>query len=173
MKMKKYIIAICSLALIGTVQAGNPQRAGSAGASELLINPFARSAGWGGVNVAGVSGVDASFMNIAGIAATPGNTQVAFNNTQWLVGAGIQMNGATLIQRVSDVGFLNMGISAFDYGEWEVTTADQPEGCNNQSSKLSYQSWICAKIHRKHLRWRQRQNLQQLNIQLEYKWRLF
>ena len=64
MKMKKYIIAFCSLALIGTVQAGNPQRAGSAGASELLINPFARSAGWGGVNVAGVSGVDASFMNI-------------------------------------------------------------------------------------------------------------
>ena len=78
------------------------QRAGSAGASELLINPFARSAGWGSVNTAGASGMDAAFVNIAGIAATPGNTQVSFNNTQWLVGAGIQMNGATLIQRVSD-----------------------------------------------------------------------
>ena len=32
------------------------------------------------------------------------------------------------VQRVSDVGVLNMGISAFDYGEWEVTTTDQPEG---------------------------------------------
>ena len=70
--------------------------------------------------------MDASFVNIAGIAAMEGNTQVTFNNTQWLVGAGIQMNGATL--DVSDVGVLNMGISAFDYGEWEVTTTDQPEG---------------------------------------------
>ena len=128
MNMKKYIIAFCALALVGTVQAGNPQRAGSAGASELLINPFARSSGWGSVNVAGASGMDASFVNIAGIAAMEGNTQVTFNNTQWLVGAGIQMNGATLVQRVSDVGVLNMGISAFDYGEWEVTTTDQPEG---------------------------------------------
>lgn len=128
MNMKKYIIAFCALALVGTVQAGNPQRAGSAGASELLINPFARSSGWGSVNVAGASGMDASFINIAGIAAMEGNTQVTFNNTQWLVGAGIQMNGATLVQRVSDVGVLNMGISAFDYGEWEVTTTDQPEG---------------------------------------------
>ena len=41
MNMKKYIIAFCALTLVGTVQAGNPQRAGSAGASELLINPFA------------------------------------------------------------------------------------------------------------------------------------
>ena len=103
MNMKKYIIAFCALALVGTVQAGNPQRAGSAGASELLINPFARSSGWGSVNVAGASGMDASFINIAGIAAMEGNTQVSFNNTQWLVGAGIQMNGATLVQRVSDV----------------------------------------------------------------------
>ena len=38
------------------------------------------------------------------------------------------MNGATLVQRVSDVGFLYFRIGAFDYGEWEVTTEDQPEG---------------------------------------------
>src|SRR6056300_895946 len=117
MKLKSYIAAFLSVALMGTAYAGNPQRAGSAGASELLINPFARSSGWGSVNVAGASGMDASFINIAGIAAMEGNTQVTFNNTQWLVGAGIQMNGATLVQRVSDVGVLNMGISAFDYCE--------------------------------------------------------
>ncbi|MDB2502497.1 PorV/PorQ family protein, partial [Schleiferiaceae bacterium] len=128
MKLKSYIAAFLSVALMGTAYAGNPQRAGSAGAGELLINPFARSAGWGSVNVAGATGMDATFLNIAGIAATDLNTQVTFNNTQWLVGAGINMNGATLIQRVSDVGVLSMGLSAFDYGQWEVTTEDQPEG---------------------------------------------
>ena len=128
MKLKSYIAAFLSVALMGTAYAGNPQRAGSAGAGELLINPFARSAGWGSVNVAGATGMDATFLNIAGIAATDLNTQVTFNNTQWLVGAGINMNGSTLIQRVSDVGVLSMGLSAFDYGQWEVTTEDQPEG---------------------------------------------
>ena len=128
MKLKLYITTLFSVALIGSAFAGNPQRAGSAGASELLINPFARSAGWGSVNVAGASGMDASFVNIAGIAAFDGKSQVTFNNTQWLVGAGIAMNSATLIQRVSDVGVLSLGLSAFDYGQWEVTTENQPEG---------------------------------------------
>ena len=127
MKLKSYITVLFSVALVASVTAGNPQRAGSAGASELLINPFARSAGWGSVNVAGATGMDAAFVNIAGIAAA-GNTEVVFNNTQWLVGAGIQLNSASLVQRVSDVGVLSMGLTAFDYGEWEVTTEDQPEG---------------------------------------------
>jgi hypothetical protein len=52
MKLKSYIAAFLSVAVMGTANAGNPQRAGSAGAGELLINPFARSAGWGSVNVA-------------------------------------------------------------------------------------------------------------------------
>lgn len=128
MKLKVYFTALLAAATVSTAFAGNPQRAGSAGASELLINPFARSAGWGSVNIAGATGMDATFLNIAGIAATNASTQVTFNNTQWLVGAGIQVNSATLVQRVSDVGVLSMGLNAFDYGEWEVTTEDQPEG---------------------------------------------
>lgn len=128
MKLKSYLSIVLTVATFSVATAGNPQRAGSAGASELLINPFARSAGWASVNVAGATGMDATFLNIAGIAATNLNTEVTFSNTQWLVGAGINMNGAALVQRVSDVGFLSLGLSAFDYGEWEVTTEDQPEG---------------------------------------------
>ena len=63
MKLKSYIAAFLSVALMGTAYAGNPQRAGSAGAGELLINPFARSAGWGSVNVAAVPSVpDTSYV---------------------------------------------------------------------------------------------------------------
>src|SRR6056300_1274979 len=128
MKLKSYLSIYLSVATLSVATAGNPQRAGSTGASEMLINPFARSTGWGSSNVAGATGMDATFLNIAGIAATNLNTEVSFSNTQWLVGAGINMNAATLVQRVSDVGVLSLGLNAFDYGEWEVTTADQPEG---------------------------------------------
>ncbi len=133
----KVTTTLLGLAISTMAFAGNPQRSGSAGASELLINPFARSAGWGSVNVAGAIGMDATFINIAGIAAGDINTEVSFNNTQWLVGAGIDINSATLIQRVSSEGVLAMSLHSFSYGEWEVTTEDQPEGTGASISPQS------------------------------------
>jgi hypothetical protein len=53
-----------------STNAGNEQRAGQAGASELLINPWARTSGWGGVNVAGVRGLEGMYSNVAGLAFT-------------------------------------------------------------------------------------------------------
>ncbi|MEY3711963.1 MAG: hypothetical protein RL104_746, partial [Bacteroidota bacterium] len=44
--MKK-IIATATLLAAASAFAGNPVRSGSAGASELLVNPWARTAGWG------------------------------------------------------------------------------------------------------------------------------
>jgi len=34
----------------------------------------------------------------------------------------------TFLQRVGDNGVLGLGVNGFDYGEWEITTATQPEG---------------------------------------------
>ena len=127
-RFTKYIVA--AIALIGIVPqsyAGNPKRAGSAGASELLINPFARSAGWADVNLGGARGSNSFFVNAAGLAFVK-KTDIKFENTQWLVGAGIQINSLTFAQRVSDNGVLGVAISGFNYGEWEVTTEAQPEG---------------------------------------------
>ena len=58
-------------------------RAGSAGASELLINPFARSSGWGGSNVASVAGLEGQYFNVAGLASTE-KTELIFTQTSWL-----------------------------------------------------------------------------------------
>ena len=107
--------------------AGNPQRTGGAGASELLINPFARSSGWADANIGGVKGIESMFMNVAGLAHT-NKTEIVFSNTQWLVNSGISINNFGLAQRVGPGGVLGIGITAFDYGEWEITTEDQPEG---------------------------------------------
>ena len=60
--------------------AGNPQRAGQAGASELLINPWARTSGWGGANVSGIRGLEGIYTNVAGLAFTE-KTELIFSQT--------------------------------------------------------------------------------------------
>lgn len=121
-------VASASLLIItSSLFAGNPQRAGSAGAPELLINPWARSSGWGSVNIAGVRGVNASYLNIAGTAQTE-RTDVAFTNTQWLVGSDIAINAFGFNQKVGSNGVLGANVTSFDYGEWERTTTANPDG---------------------------------------------
>src|SRR4051812_34646856 len=96
MKAKNKIIVpvlTAGLILAGAVSsfAGNKDRAGQAGATELLINPFARSSGWGSANTAGVHGLEAMYLNVGGMAFTQ-HTELLFCHTNWLVGTGIGIN---------------------------------------------------------------------------------
>jgi len=50
-KQLKYGVIAALILSASTVFAGNPERAGQAGASELQINPFSRSSGWGMANI--------------------------------------------------------------------------------------------------------------------------
>lgn len=50
--------------------AGNKDRSGQAGASELLINPWARSTGWGNAGMAQIRGLEGIWSNVAGTAFT-------------------------------------------------------------------------------------------------------
>jgi hypothetical protein len=60
--MKKLTLIIIAVATFGiTAHAGNPDRAGSAGASQLLINPWARNAALANSALASVNGIEASF----------------------------------------------------------------------------------------------------------------
>lgn len=107
--------------------SGNPDRAGSAGAQELLINPFARSSGWGGANSSKVRGLESMFLNVAGIAFTK-KTEVVFSRTNWLSGAGISINNFGFTQRVGETGALGLSVMALNAGNIPVTTVDNPEG---------------------------------------------
>jgi hypothetical protein len=107
--------------------AGNGDRIGSAGATELLINPWARSAAWGDASVSCADGIDAIYQNIAGLAFTT-KTQVRFDRTSWLGGAGININSAALAQRVSDQGVISVSVMAMGFGDIEITTVEIPEG---------------------------------------------
>ena len=101
--MKKYSKIVAPLVLIGlflaptnNALAGNPDRSGQAGATELLINPWARSSGWAGSNVAGARGLEAMFLNVAGTAFTK-KTELMFARTNWLKGTDINPNALILI----------------------------------------------------------------------------
>ena len=123
------LIFIPTLPLI----AGNKDRSGQAGASELLINPWANSSGWGAVHTAGVSGVEALFSNIAGIAHTKG-TEIIFSYTDWLhdndrIGGGISIMAFGVTQKLgANSGVLGIGIMSMSFGEINITTPNAPEG---------------------------------------------
>jgi len=120
--MKKCFSQIVSVMIAGLLLlpalsfGGNEQRAGSSGASELLINPWARSSGWGDANVACVMGLEGMYQNIAGIAFTR-KTELIFNNTQWMVGSGVVINNFGFAQKVGETGVLSVGVMNMNFGE--------------------------------------------------------
>ncbi len=116
-----------TLMMSATSFAGNGDRIGSAGATELLINPWARGIGMGDAGVASNIGLAATYTNIAGLAFTP-KTEIMFDRTNWLGGAGIAMNSAGLAQRINESTVFSVAIVSMSFGEIDITTVDQPEG---------------------------------------------
>lgn len=130
MKYSKYIkfafLGIISCAQIN-LQAGNPERAGQAGATQLLINPYSRSSGMGGANTSLCRGLESQFLNVAGLAHTR-KTELLFARTSWLAGSGININTFGFSQHVGETGAIGLGIMALDGGDIPITTESQPEG---------------------------------------------
>lgn len=120
-------VALLSGLLATPTFAGNSDRAGQAGATELLINPWARSSGFASANSASVRGLEAQYLNVAGLAFT-GKTEVLFSSTQWLVGSGVMINSFGLSQKIGEAGVIGLGIMNMSFGEIDITTADLPEG---------------------------------------------
>ncbi|REJ83181.1 MAG: DUF3308 domain-containing protein [Bacteroidetes bacterium] len=110
----------------GICFAGNPDRAGQAGATELLINPWARSGGWGGANSGAVHGLEAQFWNVAGTAHTK-KTEAIFSHTNYLQGSGMTLSAFGLTQKAGEGSVLGLSIMSFDFGDIPITTTDLPE----------------------------------------------
>ena len=132
--MKSFLNISLSVFLTGSIltvgydaNAGNPERAGQAGASQLLINPYARSSGWAGANGATSKGLESQFTNVAGTASTK-KTELMFMRSAWLVGTGININTFGFSQRVGETGAISLGIMSINAGKIDRTTEDQPEG---------------------------------------------
>lgn len=126
-KIMKHSAFVGALLIGGFVMAGNEDRVGSAGASQLMVNPWARSAGSADAGFASTNGLEASYMNIAGLAYND-KTQIKMNMTNWLGSAGIKFYSAGIAQRVSESGVLALSVQSMNFGDVMITTVDNPEG---------------------------------------------
>lgn len=130
--MRKALLVGCmalffNAVILEEVQAGNNDRAGQAGATELMINPWARSSGLGGANSGSIRGLEAMFLNVAGTAFTK-RTEIILCHTDYFKGSGISINALGLSQKIGESGVLGLGIMSMDFGEVDITTVDLPEG---------------------------------------------
>ena len=126
MKLKLTILSIATFFSI-TAMAGNEDRIGSAGATQLLINPWARSAAWGNAGGAHIKGLGALQLNVAGLALAD-KTEIEFTNTSWMAQTGIKINSFGLAQRVGESSVLGISMMTVNFGDIPITTTELPEG---------------------------------------------
>ncbi len=132
------VVAAMMLLSTESVWAGNDNRRGTAGATELLINPWARSSGWGSVSVANARGLDAFYSNIAGLSFIH-KLEVSYANTMLYGGksglnSGASVNAFGLGLRVFDNGVLGLGLMTMGFGELDIRTEESPEAINGTFS---------------------------------------
>jgi hypothetical protein len=146
------LIAMMILPANLSMFAGNKDRSGQAGASELLINPYVRASGWGNVNMARVRGVEALWGNVAGAAFTQG-TNVELVWTDWLRGTGTSVIALGFTQKVGASGALGLQVMSMTFGEVEITTTQSPDGGigvykpNMLNFQLSYSKAFSNRIY--------------------------
>lgn len=111
-------------------EAGNEDRAGSAGGAQLLINPWARNTGLAGANGASVIGVESTYLNVAGLAQSTG-TELMFSHSRWMSGSGVGINSLGFSQKVGDTlkkNVLGLNVMSMNFGDIPVTTTANPNG---------------------------------------------
>ena len=132
------VVALVAVLSAGSVWAGNDKRRGTAGAPELLINPWAGSTGWGGVDISNVRGLESFYSNVAGLAFITKN-EVAYSNTMYMGGSS-KLTGCATINafglgvRVFESGVLAVHVMSMGFGEIDVTTVGSPDGGNGTFS---------------------------------------
>lgn len=107
--------------------AGNGDRVGQAGATQLLVNPWARSTALGDANVSSINGIESTFINIAGL-ATVEKTQIKADYTNWMGNAKINFITAGVAQRLGDAGVVSVGVQSMNFGDNMRTTVENPDG---------------------------------------------
>ncbi len=145
------VVAVLTALTSQSAMAGNDERRGTAGASELLINPWARNTGWGGVNVANVRGLSAMFSNVAGLAFVE-SIEVGYSNTMLYGGksgltSGASINSFGLGVRIFERGVAGVYVMAMSFGDIDITQYNSPEAGTNGTFSPSYMNINVAYAH--------------------------
>lgn len=139
--MKKYLkrtaLLLGAFGMVMPSFAGNKDRTGQAGATELLINPWGRSTGVFGLNTSNVRGLESMKSNIAGLAFVE-NTEAGLAHTIYLRGTNVTVSNIGIAQKVGDFGTLGLNIMSMGFGDINVTTYNDPEGIGTGTYKPQY-----------------------------------
>ncbi|MDP6821220.1 MAG: PorV/PorQ family protein [Candidatus Marinimicrobia bacterium] len=114
------------LLLVSVSTAGTIKSTGTAGASQLLIPVGAMNVAVGSANTATVSGVEALFLNPAGIGASGSGFQGTFSNMEYLADLNVFFSG--FVTNIGTAGSFGVSVKSIDFGDIPVTTADNTEG---------------------------------------------
>ena len=126
-KFYKAVLLFSASVLSLSAYAGNDTKRGQGGATELLVNPWARSSGMANSILAGVNGVEAMNLNVAGTSYTQG-TDIMFASTRYLSGSDINITALGLTTKVSEFGVMGISFTGWSLGDFMETRFDQPEG---------------------------------------------
>lgn len=121
--MRKIIYTLLITSAVIKAFAGNPDRQGQAGAAQLLINPWARSAGLHGMTVATASGVESMHINPAGGARIQ-SMELALSHTRYWAGADMNITSFGFSKHVGKGGAFTVGIMSFNAGDLEETKTE-------------------------------------------------
>ena len=122
------IVFLSSFMLVSCLTfAGNKDRIGQSGVSQLKINPWAQSSGMANAGEASAIGLEAVNLNVAGLAFV-NKTDIRFSRTSWLTGSEININAFGIGQKVGESSVLGISIMSMSFGDIQITTVDLPEG---------------------------------------------
>lgn len=152
--MKKSIICIVFASMLAgtSVLAGNEDKRGQVGATELQINPWARSSGWASANTAKIRGVESVSQNVGGLAHISG-LEVNFTTTKWLSGMDVNINALGIGKKLGESGgVLGLSVMSVDMGTFKQTTENAPDQDINFDASminlgLSYSKTFSNSIH--------------------------
>lgn len=125
--LTKTSLTALATALSVAAFAGNKDRSGQAGATELLVNPWAISSGVFGANTSNVQGIEAMKGNIAGLAFVNG-TDIGASYNIFMKGSNVNVYNLAFGQKFGDFGVLGVNIQSMNFGEITITDYDNPQG---------------------------------------------
>ncbi|MEZ4910953.1 MAG: PorV/PorQ family protein [Saprospiraceae bacterium] len=138
----KFYISILAIIVCGSLMyGGNPDRQGQAGASELLMNPWGRSAGLHSMSTSSATGVEAMRINVAGISRI-NRFEIGVSNNRLYSGSDLNLNSFGMVTRLGETGALGVEFSSLNFGDIPITTNLQPAGTGGTFSPGFFQLGI-------------------------------
>jgi hypothetical protein len=118
------LLLLSLIASLGFAGAGN--RAGTGGATELLIPTGTRDIAMGGSTVSATSGIEALFWNPAGVAKAKSDVSLMFSHMSYIADIGVDFGAVAA--NFEGIGVVSLSVKSLSIGDIPVTTTLAPDG---------------------------------------------